>query len=142
MARLRRRIARTDRTLYHLAYRPAEPHAVEGPYIISHGGYYYLFVSFGFCCRGTDSTYRIVVGRSDSPTGPYLDRNGTPMLAGGGTEILASHGAVIGPGGQSVLRDSDGELLVYHYYDGNAGGAPRPGLNLLGWDEQGWPYVY
>ncbi|MDR7304134.1 arabinan endo-1,5-alpha-L-arabinosidase [Haloactinomyces albus] len=130
-----------DDTLYHLATRPAAPHAVESPHIVEHGGYYYLFVSFGLCCRGTDSTYRVMVGRSRSPTGPYVDRSGTRMLAGGGTEILATHGTIIGPGGQSVLGDSDGDLLVYHYYDGNAGGAPRLGLNRLGWDEQGWPYV-
>ncbi|MBA8823750.1 arabinan endo-1,5-alpha-L-arabinosidase [Saccharopolyspora lacisalsi] len=132
-----------DSTLHHLASRPNDAsHAVEAPYIVEHGGYYYLFVSFGRCCQGTDSTYRVVVGRSSSPTGPYVDRSGTPMLSGGGTEILATHDDVIGPGGQSVLGDTDGDLLVYHYYDANAGGAPRLGLNLLGWDEQGWPYVY
>lgn len=130
-----------DDRLYHLAGRPNPPNAIESPYIVEHGGYYYLFVSFGRCCRGTDSTYRVMVGRSRSPTGPYLDRDGTPMRDGGGTEVLATHGDVVGPGGQSVLDDADGSLLVYHYYDAGADGAPRLGLNLLDWDAQGWPYV-
>ncbi|MCP2164203.1 arabinan endo-1,5-alpha-L-arabinosidase [Goodfellowiella coeruleoviolacea] len=132
----------SDTKLYELARRSGSSTAVEAPYVIAHGGYYYLFVSFDLCCRGTSSTYRVMVGRSTSPTGPYTDRNGTSMMNGGGTEILASHGNIIGPGGQSVLSDSDGDLLVYHYYDGNAGGAVKLGVNLIGWDAQGWPYVY
>jgi arabinan endo-1,5-alpha-L-arabinosidase len=39
-----------------------------------------------------------------------------------------------------VLSDSDGELLVYHYYD-NAG-TPRLGMNHIAYDEAGWPFVY
>ncbi|WP_026448976.1 arabinan endo-1,5-alpha-L-arabinosidase [Actinopolyspora mortivallis] len=130
-----------DRTLYHLANGPAGSDAVEAPAIIRHGDYYYLFVSFGQCCQGTDSTYRVMVGRSTSPTGPYTDRSGTPMLRNGGTEILASHDNVIGPGGQSILRDGDERLLVYHYYDADADGAHTLGINLLEWDQQGWPRV-
>jgi len=81
------------------------------------------------------------VGRSARPTGPYVDESGTPMTAGGGTQILASHGHVIGPGGQSVMHDAGGDLLVYHYYAANAHGTPELGINLLGWDSAGWPYV-
>ncbi|AOS61613.1 arabinan endo-1,5-alpha-L-arabinosidase [Actinoalloteichus hymeniacidonis] len=132
----------SDRTVHNLASRPSAGGAIEAPYILERGGDFYLFVSFDRCCAGTDSTYRIMVGRADSPTGPYYDRNGTPMLGGGGTQILGSHRNVIGPGGQSVLRDTDGDLLVYHYYDANNSGIERLGVNLLGWDDQGWPYVY
>ena len=31
--------------------------AVEAPFIMKHGDYYYLFVSFDYCCRGKDSTW-------------------------------------------------------------------------------------
>ena len=61
---------------------------------------------------------------SASPTGPYTDESGAPMLSGGGTQILATHGNVIGPGGQSVMHDTDGDLLVYHYYAANQNGTP------------------
>jgi arabinan endo-1,5-alpha-L-arabinosidase len=116
--------------------------AIEAAYLWQHGSYYYLFVSFDLCCQGVNSTYRIMVGRSTSANGPFADRNGTAMLSGGGTEILATHGNVIGPGGQSVYADTDHDLLVYHYYDGANNGAVRLGINYLGYDSSGWPYVY
>jgi arabinan endo-1,5-alpha-L-arabinosidase len=126
---------------YNLAQR-SSPDAMEAPIIFRHGSYYYLFVSWDYCCRGTASTYRIMVGRSTSITGTYTDRNGTAMTSGGGTEVLASHGSIIGPGGQSVITDTDHDLLVYHYYDGNANGLNKLGINFLGWDSAGWPYAW
>jgi arabinan endo-1,5-alpha-L-arabinosidase len=130
----------SNTTLYNIARRPS-PDAEEASYIYPHGGYYYLFVSFDYCCQGVNSTYRIMVGRSASPAGPYVDAGGTAMMSGGGTQILARHGNVIGPGGQSVMRDVDGDLLVYHYYAASLNGTPELGINLLGWTSAGWPYV-
>jgi arabinan endo-1,5-alpha-L-arabinosidase len=132
--------ATSNTTRYSIAERPS-PDAEEASFIYPHGGFYYLFVSFDYCCRGTSSTYRIMVGRSASPTGPYTDESGTPMLSGGGTQILATHGNVIGPGGQSVTHDVDGDLLVYHYYAASQNGTPELGINLLGWTSSGWPFV-
>ncbi|GAA0482125.1 arabinan endo-1,5-alpha-L-arabinosidase [Paractinoplanes deccanensis] len=129
---------RLDSTIRSLAGRGGG--AIEAPYLFRHGSYYYLFVSFDLCCRGASSTYRIMVGRSTSPTGPFADRNGTAMTSGGGTEILAGQGSVHGPGGQSVFTDVDADVLVYHYYADN--GAARLGINLIAYDSAGWPYVY
>jgi arabinan endo-1,5-alpha-L-arabinosidase len=81
-----------------------------------------------------------MVGRSSSLTGPYVDRNGTPMTAGGGTQILASHGNIIGPGHPAVMPDVDATVLVYHYY--TPSDAALLGINLLGFDNAGWPFVY
>ncbi|MGW4966882.1 arabinan endo-1,5-alpha-L-arabinosidase [Nonomuraea sp. NPDC004186] len=114
--------------------------AIEAPFIFRHGSYYYLWVSFDACCQGASSTYRIMVGRSTSVTGPYVDRNGVAMTSGGGTQVLAGHGSVHGPGHQAVVPDSDAEVLYYHYYADN--GAPLLGINLLGYDSAGWPFVY
>ncbi|KAA9378501.1 family 43 glycosylhydrolase [Microbispora cellulosiformans] len=114
--------------------------ATEAPFIYRHGGYYYQFVSFDLCCKGASSTYRIMVGRSTSVTGPYVDRNGTAMTSGGGTQVLAGHGSIHGPGHQSVLADNDGDILFYHWYADD--GSSRLGINKLGWDSAGWPYVY
>ena len=75
-----------------VAARPKHPtHAVEAPYVISRGGYYYLFVSWDRCCDGADSDYNVVVGRSKGVLGPYLDAEGQPMLDGGGTEVLVGN---------------------------------------------------
>jgi arabinan endo-1,5-alpha-L-arabinosidase len=129
---------RLDSTIRSLAGRGGG--AIEAPFLFHHGSYYYLYVSFDLCCRGASSTYRIMVGRSTSVTGPFVDKNGTAMTSGGGSEILAGHGSIHGPGGQSVFTDSDADVLVYHYYADN--GTAKLGINLLGYDSSGWPYVY
>ncbi|GGK97470.1 hypothetical protein GCM10007964_44680 [Sphaerisporangium melleum] len=129
---------RLDTTIRAIAGRGGG--AIEAPFIYRRGGYYYQFVSFDACCRGASSTYRIMVGRSTSITGPYTDRNGTAMTSGGGTQLLAGHGSIHGPGHQAVLADTDGDILFYHYYADN--GSSLLGINKLGWDSAGWPYVY
>ncbi|MET8141425.1 arabinan endo-1,5-alpha-L-arabinosidase [Sphaerisporangium sp. NPDC005288] len=129
---------RADSTIRSIAGRNGG--AIEAPYIFRRGSYYYLYVSFDLCCRGASSTYRVMVGRSTSVTGPYVDRNGVAMTSGGGTEILAGHGSIHGPGHQAVFTDVDADVLVYHYYADN--GASRLGINLLAYDSAGWPYVY
>lgn len=127
-------------TCYSLAQRTGT--AIEGSTVYLHAGMYYLFASVDICCQGIDSTYHIVVGRSSSPQGPYVDRGGIAMTQGGGTIVLATHGNIIGPGGQDVFSDTGGDLLVYHYYDGDNGGTPTLGINLLGWTSDGWPFVH
>ena len=129
----------TDTAVRPLASRSGST-AIEAPFIVQKNGYFYLFVSFDLCCRGAQSTYRIMVGRSTSVTGPYVDRAGTPMTSGGGTQVLARHTTVIGPGHQAVLSDTDSDVLIYHYYLSN--GQSRLGINLLAYDTAGWPFVY
>jgi arabinan endo-1,5-alpha-L-arabinosidase len=125
-------------TVHHLATRPDAPYAVEGPYIVKHGRYYYLFASYDACCSGVDSTYKIKVGRSTSVTGPYVDSRGKPLLEGGGDLLLAGHGRYVGTGGESVFRDRGQDWLAYHYYDATDNGTPKLGLNRLSW-KTGWP---
>ncbi|MEU7620327.1 arabinan endo-1,5-alpha-L-arabinosidase [Micromonospora rifamycinica] len=129
---------RSDSTLRSIAGRNGG--AIEAPVIARHGNYYYLWVSFDRCCQGAASTYRVMVGRSTSVTGPYVDRNGVAMTAGGGTQVLAGHGGIHGPGHQAVFTDTDAEVLTYHYYADN--GTSLLGINLLGYDNAGWPFVY
>jgi len=118
-----------------LADRKASPNAIEAPYIVPHDGWYYMFTSWGQCCQGVDSDYKIMVGRSRDVTGPYADREGRSLLDGGGTSLLGTTGDRVGPGGQSV---SD-EVIAYHYYDASADGAPRLGLQPVVWGDDGWP---
>jgi arabinan endo-1,5-alpha-L-arabinosidase len=118
-----------------IADRLVPPNALEAPYIIRRGGWFYLFVSFDFCCRGTDSTYKIAVGRSRSMTGPYDDQLGTPLRHGGGTVILSERGSMIGPGGQSVY----GDHVAHHFYDATQNGNFRLSIRRIGWGPDGWP---
>ncbi|WP_180687244.1 arabinan endo-1,5-alpha-L-arabinosidase [Streptomyces gossypiisoli] len=127
--------------VHHLATRPDAPYAVEGPYIVKHGRFYYLFASYDACCSGVNSTYKIKVGRSSSIIGPYVDSTGKPMLQGGGDLLLEGHGRFIGTGGQSVFKDRGRDVLAYHYYDADDEGTPKLGLNALSWKKNGWPVV-
>jgi arabinan endo-1,5-alpha-L-arabinosidase len=130
--------ARVGDELYSLASRGVVE-AVEAPYLLRREGYYYLFVSFDACCRGTASTYRIMVGRSQSVTGPYLDANGKAMSAGGGTMVVVGNQRWRGPGHNAVLTTGAQQYLVYHAYDANNGGSPTLRITELSWDGEGWP---
>ena len=146
------KLSPADSKLYSLASRerPANPappppnlpanwQAIEAPFVVRHGDYYYLFVSFDLCRRGTKSNYRTMVGRSSSITGPYVDAAGVPMLHGGGTPLLTGNARWIGPGGESVLQQPDGDIIVFHAYDGTTG---RPSLQIstIDWSG-GWPHA-
>lgn len=123
-----------DTTLYSLASRGGA--SIEGASITRHGGYYYLFTSLDFCCRGVNSDYRVVVGRATSVTGPYTDEAGVSMLTGGGTEVLRGYNEFRGPGGGDVY----GDLYVHHYYDLYDNGAPKLSVRPLRW-AGGWPVL-
>ncbi|WP_161880591.1 arabinan endo-1,5-alpha-L-arabinosidase [Deinococcus alpinitundrae] len=128
-----------DPTLYSLASRGGG--AIEAASLLQHGPYFYLFVSFDRCCAGLDSTYRMMVGRSKSVTGPYLDREGVSMMQGGGSELQATQGRFVGPGGQEAFRDGAGDSLVYHYYDADQGGTPQLQTSPIRWDAAAWPVL-
>jgi arabinan endo-1,5-alpha-L-arabinosidase len=113
--------------------------AVEAASILEHEGKFLLFVSFDQCCKGVASTYNIRVGRADRIEGPYRDRDGKPMLEGGGSLMLATTGRFIGPGGQEAVKTSKGEMLAYHYYDGDAAGAAKLQVSPILWTTDGWP---
>ena len=113
--------------------------AIEAPSILEHAGKFTLFVSFDQCCKGVASTYNIRVGRADRIEGPYLDRDGKAMLEGGGSLMLGATGRFIGPGGQEPVKTDHGDMLAYHYYDGDAGGVAKLQLSPFRWTTDGWP---
>ena len=126
--------------LYSIAARPVG-NAIEAPFLCQRGAYYYLFVSFDFCCRGVESTYKIAVGRARELTGPYYDRAGIPMVEGGGTIILASTDRWRGPGHNAVIDYAGSAWLVHHAYDAQRNGVPTLRVERLLWDASGWPRV-
>lgn len=113
--------------------------ADEASYLVHHGGFYYLFESVDFCCRGVDSTYKIMVGRSSNIMGPYVDQSGTPLLSDGGTLILQGDSRWKGPGHNSILHTTAGDYNVYHSYDAQASGEPTLRIAELTWSSEGWP---
>jgi arabinan endo-1,5-alpha-L-arabinosidase len=126
--------------LFSLSTRPQPPGAVEAPQLFYQGGFYYLFESVDSCCKGVDSTYKVMVGRSSSVSGPYLDKAGDALLADqAGTLLLEGDDRYRGPGHNAILVDGDRYYNVYHAYDANNGGAPYLRIAELIWGEDGWP---
>lgn len=119
-------------SLTHLAQRS---NGIEAPFIVYHGGYYYLFVSIDKCCQGTSSTYKIAYGRGTSITGPFYDQGGHNMLSGYCTVFDAGNSRWVGPGGQSIYGTS---VIARHAYDANNNGAPTLLINDLYWSNN-WP---
>src|SRR5262249_10263911 len=112
---------------------------VEAAFVFPKGGVYYLFVSFDNCCRGAASSYKIMVGRSASGGGRYVDRSGGPMARGGGTLVLAGTGRFRGPGSNAVISDGGRDYLVYQAYDTQNGGTPTLLIRPVSWTPDGWP---
>ncbi|MET0344389.1 MAG: arabinan endo-1,5-alpha-L-arabinosidase [Polyangiales bacterium] len=129
---------RADDTLISIAARPSNSGELEAPFIVRRCGYYYLFVSFDRCCKGKDSTYRVMVGRSKSVTGPYVDKSGRAMTQGGGTQVVAGNGTWKGPGHNAILQDKGKWYNVYHAYRASNGAAELR-ITEMGWDADGWP---
>jgi arabinan endo-1,5-alpha-L-arabinosidase len=133
----------TDTTLHALSSRSREQPiggSVEAPFIVRHAGYWYLFVSFDRCCRGAQSTYNVVVGRSSAVTGPYVDKSGKPMTEGGGTLVIeATTPAWRGPGHQAIFTEGGRDYMFFHAYFGEGRGRGSAlQISTLVW-EDGWP---
>ena len=113
--------------------------SIEAPYVYERDGFFYLFVNWGTCCQGSNSTYNIRVGRSTSVVGPYFDQNGVNLTNGGGTLLLGTEDNFIGPGHISIFSAQGTEWFGYHYYDGNNNGASRYNLRAMRWTSDDWP---
>ncbi len=127
-------------------FRLASQGAIEAAYLYRRGNYYYLFVNWGSCCDGVNSTYNLRVGRSTSVTGPYLDRDGVNLVNGGGTLFQRANGKFSGPGHVGILNEEGREWLGLHYYDANAyapeyGAYGRATMEIipLSWTSDNWP---
>lgn len=135
----------TDSATYHLAERasdiPNDP--IEGASLVYENGFYYLFVSWDYCCEAdpSQSDYKIVVGRAITPNGPFTDESGADMAAGGGTILLQGNSTWAGPGGQTACIDpTDGDLIVFHALLLSQNGLDYLFVRSLTWAND-WPVI-
>ena len=124
----------------------------EGANVVRKDGYYYLFASATNCCNGALTAYSVFVGRSTSPYGPFVDKEGTSFLDAnvGGTPFLTLNGnRWVGTGHNTVFVDEGGQWwTVYHavdrddpYFAFATGFTKRPALlDPVDWI-RGWPVV-
>src|SRR5215831_3864278 len=114
--------------------------AIEAPFIFKKDKYYYLFVSWDYCCRGVNSTYKVVVGRSEKIVGPYLDKNGVKMVSGGGSLVAEGDKNWYGVGHNAVYTFDGKDYIIYHGYDASDNGRSKLIIHTLAWKD-GWPVV-
>lgn len=156
-------VNRTTGPKTNLAKNPVKGQVIEASWIQPHRARgeeptYWLFVNWGQCCSGVNSTYQVRLGKSNNITGPYLDDQGKDMIDGAGYLLLDIHepgrdrqvgpgqvGFPSGPhGGTGPSANYSAPVISYHFYDrfGDPVGARTLGQGVLLWGEDGaWPTV-
>jgi arabinan endo-1,5-alpha-L-arabinosidase len=115
--------------------------AIEGPFIFKKDKFYYLFVSWDYCCRGEKSDYKVVVGRSESATGPFLDMQGVDLRKNGGTPVVQGDNKEwFGAGHNSAYTFDGHDYLIYHGYDAKDSGRSKLIISEIVW-ANGWPTI-
>ena len=114
--------------------------ALEGPFIFKKGDYYYQFLSWDYCCRGEESTYKLVVGRAKDVTGPYVDKDGKKLVDGGGSLVIEGNKNWYGVGHNSVFTFDGKDYTFMHGYDASDKGLPKLIVKEVVWVD-GWPTV-
>lgn len=114
---------------------------IEAPFIFKKNDDYFLFVSWGKCCRKDESTYRVAVGRSKNVTGPFLDKNGKDLAQGGGSVLIRGNKKWPGLGHNSAYTFEGKDWLVLHAYESADNGLQKLKILEMTWDKDGWPVV-
>ncbi|WP_263415422.1 arabinan endo-1,5-alpha-L-arabinosidase [Terriglobus albidus] len=132
--------------VHEMAARPwVAVHPIEGSSQLWHDGWYYLFVSIDRCCNAdiTTNNYKMAVGRSKSPNGPFLAKDGTLMMDGGSTVILEGSGQWVGVGGGTVYDDpgTGKTMIVFHGQKITEGGRATLWIKEVSWVD-GWPVIH
>lgn len=122
---------------------------VEAPMIYKKNGYYYLICSKGQTVNADNAngiTYKLVVARSTSLHGTYLNFNNQDAFGSRYTttyalsDLLQKNDYVLGPGHCSqIFLDEEGtEYIAYHGYSKTDGNWDYPGPRKLFIDKVKW----
>ncbi len=90
----------------------------EAPFVVKRGEFYYMFVSATDCCNYELTGYSVFAGRSRSPLGPFMDKQGVSFLDSrvGGTPVISMNGNKwVGPGHNAVMSDLSGQDYFFYH---------------------------
>ncbi|WP_347156428.1 family 43 glycosylhydrolase [Pontibacter chitinilyticus] len=107
---------------------------VEGPAIVRHGDYFYLFYAGDACC-GRGCTYGVGVARAKSIKGSWEKYAANPILKKNEEWQCPGHGTVVSDG-------KGNDYLLYHAYNTKSTVYPgRQGLlDKINWGDDNWPH--
>ncbi len=127
--------------------------ASEGPEVIYHDGYYYLFLAYD----ALDIPYNTRVARATNIAGPYLGMDGTDVTTAGGDLLpVVTHpykfngsDGWVGISHCCVFDDGNGNWFFASQgrFPANVGGNAYSNALMMGhvrsirWTEDGWPLV-
>ena len=110
----------------------------EGPYVVRHGGRYWLFYSANYY-QGRE--YGVGVAVSDAPDGPYAKLDASPLLRW--AEDADGAVRVSGPGHNACFEVEGERFTSYHtHYQPHAPNADRQlAIDRMGFHGDGTPYI-
>lgn len=108
---------------------------VEAPYLMRHGGHFYLFYAGNACC-GVECKYAEGVARADHLLGPWVKDPDNPIIRPNGNWRCPGHGT-------AVQTSAGKDLFLYHAYpaSGFAYLGRESVIDTISWNAGGWPVV-
>ncbi|TDN39964.1 glycoside hydrolase [Hymenobacter sp. UV11] len=109
-----------------------EGNLVEGPSLVRHGGYFYMFYAANGCC-GPGCTYATGVARAKNLLGPWEKYSRNPILTKNDVWTCPGHGT-------AIERAGHWYMLHHAYQTGSFQNVGRQGvLSEFVWSKAGWP---
>ena len=102
-----------EKTMLIVNDQPWEEDVVEGPYILRHSGWFYMFYAGNSCC-GRKCKYAEGVARSQRLLGPWEKFAGNPIIGANDNWRCPGHGTAVHKAGEGARRGQD--YLLYHAY--------------------------